>query len=102
MLKYGLTASFLMLASAAYAQNEGADAAAAGAEVYEIQCSGCHGRRLRDPTVGIDLRELKADERDRFDTGVLYGNGQMPGWQGILTDEEIDQLWAYIRANAYE
>jgi hypothetical protein len=24
----------------------------------------------------------------------------MPPWKGVVTDEEIDQLWHYIRANA--
>jgi len=26
----------------------------------------------------------------------------MPPWKDVLSDAEIDQLWAYIRANAYE
>ena len=74
----------------------------AGAAVYDMHCSGCHGQRLRNPTIGFDLRELKADERERFDVGVLDGKGMMPPWRGTLEQAELDQLWAYIRAYAYE
>ena len=31
---------------------------------------------------------------------VLDGKGQMPPWRGVLGETELDQLWAYIRANA--
>jgi mono/diheme cytochrome c family protein len=31
---------------------------------------------------------------------VHNGKNQMPPWKGVLTDEQIDQLWHYIRANA--
>jgi mono/diheme cytochrome c family protein len=33
---------------------------------------------------------------------VRDGRNQMPPWKDVLSDAEIDQLWAYIRANAYE
>jgi mono/diheme cytochrome c family protein len=29
---------------------------------------------------------------------VLNGKGQMPPWRGALTEEEIETIWAYIRA----
>ena len=47
-----------------------------------------------------DLRDLGANDRARFDTAVLEGRGQMPAWQGVLTPQEIDQLWTYVRGNA--
>jgi mono/diheme cytochrome c family protein len=31
---------------------------------------------------------------------VTDGKGQMPPFAGTLTDEEIDQVWAYIRSKA--
>lgn len=74
----------------------------AGAAVYETNCSSCHGARLRNPGGSFDLRELKEDERERFDASVLDGIRMMPAWRGTLTEEELDQLWAYIRAYAYE
>lgn len=40
--------------------------------------------------------------RARFGKFVMEGKGQMPPWQGTLNQTEVDQLWAYIRANAYD
>jgi mono/diheme cytochrome c family protein len=48
------------------------------------------------------LRRLTANDRAKFDTTVRNGRNQMPPWKGALSDEEIDELWAYIRANAIE
>ena len=50
----------------------------------------------------FDLRRLKADERPRFDNSVRNGKNQMPPWKGVLSDDEIDQLWHYIRAHAFQ
>jgi len=84
----------------AHAQDQ--EAVDAGAAVYDTNCSSCHGARLRNPGGSFDLRELKADERERFDTSVLDGKRMMPAWRGTLTEEQLGQLWAYIRAYAYE
>lgn len=74
----------------------------AGAAVYENYCSGCHGPRLRNPGTSFDLRELTADERERFDAGVLDGKNMMPPWRGTISEEALDQLWTYVRSYAYE
>jgi mono/diheme cytochrome c family protein len=47
-----------------------------------------------------DLKLLRADQRARFDDIVRDGKGQMPAWTGIITNEQIDQIWAYIRSRA--
>jgi mono/diheme cytochrome c family protein len=73
----------------------------AGAQLYEEHCMGCHGEKLKAPGTSFDLRKLSADDRPRFDKFVLDGKGQMPPWRGTLTQAELDQLWAYIRAHAY-
>ena len=67
-----------------------------------MHCSGCHGARLRNTGTTFDLRELTEGERARFDIGVMDGKNMMPPWRGTVTDENLDQLWAYIRAYAYE
>jgi mono/diheme cytochrome c family protein len=74
----------------------------AGGALYEEHCMGCHGEKLRNPGTTFDLRKLTADQRPRFDKFVMEGKGQMPPWQGTLSQAELDQLWAYIRANSYE
>ena len=55
---------------------------------------------LINPGTTFDLRRLGADERTRFDKAVTDGKGQMPAWGGVLSPEEFDQLWAYIRSKA--
>jgi mono/diheme cytochrome c family protein len=74
----------------------------AGEGVYNNYCSTCHGEKLVSSGQTFDLRRLRADERARFESSVNNGKGQMPPWKGALTDEEIDQLWHYVRAHAYE
>ena len=71
-----------------------------GEEVYDEHCASCHGEKLTSTGAIPDLRELGADDRARFDKAVLEGRGQMPAWQGVLTTEEIEGLWAYIRSSA--
>lgn len=74
----------------------------AGENVYNTNCQICHGEQLVNTGQTFDLRRLKENERARFDNSVRNGKNQMPPWKGKLTDEEIDQLWHYIRANAYQ
>jgi hypothetical protein len=56
--------------------------------------------RLARPQASHQRRELGAADRARFDTAVLEGRGQMPPWQGVLSAQDFDQLWAYIRHHA--
>ena len=60
--------------------------------------SGC-----RIPGSSFDLRGLHPNERPRFEASLLNGKGtQMPSWRGTLSETEIEQLWAYVRENAYD
>jgi mono/diheme cytochrome c family protein len=74
-----------------------------GADVYDDRCATCHGDDLQsNPGGAFDLRRLRADEHERFVNSVLHGKNSMPSWQGVLTAEQIEDLWAYIRAHAYQ
>jgi mono/diheme cytochrome c family protein len=75
-------------------------AADTGRDVYAEHCAQCHGERLMATGAAPDLKLLRADQRARFDQMVRDGKGQMPAWAGMITDEEIDQVWAYIRSRA--
>jgi mono/diheme cytochrome c family protein len=75
---------------------------AAGENVYNTRCAICHGDDLVNSGQTFDLRRLKANERPRFDNSVRNGKNQMPPWKGVLSDDEIDQLWHYIRAHAFQ
>jgi mono/diheme cytochrome c family protein len=50
----------------------------------------------------FDLRRLTAGDRARFENSVRNGKNQMPPWKGVVSDTEIDEVWHYIRANAYQ
>jgi mono/diheme cytochrome c family protein len=78
-------------------------AAARGARLYDKYCATCHGDDLQNNSgVAFDLRRLKADEHARFVNSVLHGKNAMPSWQGVLAPPQLEDLWAYIRAHAYE
>jgi len=72
----------------------------AGEMLYEEHCSSCHGEKLRSSGAIPDLRELGAGDRPRFDKIVTDGKDQMPSWQGVISEQGMDQLWAYIRSRA--
>jgi mono/diheme cytochrome c family protein len=97
-LRASLIVGALAVASAALAQDRAK--IQAGAEVYAARCAMCHGERLRATGGAYDLLQLRPDERARFDQAVNDGKGQMPPWGGVLSAEEIDQLWAYLRSRA--
>ena len=85
---------------AALAQDQ--DKIAAGAQTFNEYCSTCHGDNLVNTGQTFDLRRLKATDRARFENSVLNGKNQMPPWKGALGAQEIDAIWNYIRANAFE
>jgi mono/diheme cytochrome c family protein len=98
ILRASLIVGALVVVSVALAQDRAK--IAAGAEVYTAHCAACHGERLRAAGGAYDLLKLRPDERERFDRAVNDGKGQMPPWGGVLSPDEIDQLWAYIRSRA--
>jgi mono/diheme cytochrome c family protein len=98
LLPASLLIGALTIVAAALAQDRAK--IQAGAEFYAERCSACHGDRLRVTGGAFDLLKLRPDERERFDKAVNDGKGQMPPWGGVLSPEEIDQLWAYVRSRA--
>jgi mono/diheme cytochrome c family protein len=74
-----------------------------GERLYAKYCATCHGDDLQNNTgVAFDLRRLTADEHPRFVNSVQHGKNAMPSWQGVLTSEQIDDLWAYIGEHRYQ
>jgi mono/diheme cytochrome c family protein len=67
-----------------------------GAEIYERNCSPCHGARMLDPQGASDLRKFPNDQRERFINSVTRGKNQMPPWGDLLKPEQIAALWAYV------
>src|SRR5437764_3464846 len=73
----------------------------AGEAIFNDYCATCHGQSLVSSGQTFDLRRLTANDRARFQNSVLNGKNQMPPWKGVLADEQIEQLWHYIRNNTY-
>ena len=69
-----------------------------GAEIYERNCSPCHGSRMLDAQGAFDLRKFPPDQKSRFVTSVTKGKNTMPPWGSAFKPEEIDALWAYVMA----
>ena len=91
-----------LIAALAFAQPVFAQDAAkvrGGERVFNTYCATCHGDNLVSTGQTFDLRKLRADERPRFENSVTNGKGQMPPWKGVVSQEDIDLLWNYIRAN---
>jgi mono/diheme cytochrome c family protein len=72
-----------------------------GTALYAQHCSHCHGFGMVNAgNVVPDLREFPKDNKQRFVDTVAHGkNNRMPPWGDVLSPEEIDELWAYIRTN---
>lgn len=82
-----------------------------GAEIFEIQCASCHGDDgLGDGPAGASLNPVPAPVAhtsqmmsDAYlfwrtnDGGADFGSA-MPAWKGILSDDEVWSVIAYIRA----
>jgi mono/diheme cytochrome c family protein len=71
---------------------------AAGAELYAVNCSPCHGTRMLDPSGAFNLRKFPPDAKERFLASVTKGKNQMPPWGDFFKPEQLDELWAYIMA----
>jgi mono/diheme cytochrome c family protein len=90
-----------MLAAPAPAQEResfGKEQVKLGAGIYERNCSPCHGPRMLDSQVPVDLRKFPPDQKERFITSVTKGKNQMPPWGGLFKPEEIEAIWAYVMA----
>ena len=69
-----------------------------GADIYAQNCSPCHGARMLDPNSAFDLRTFPPAEKNRFVNSVTRGKNQMPPWGDLLQPDDIEALWAYVRA----
>ncbi|MBI5838542.1 MAG: cytochrome c [Chloroflexi bacterium] len=86
----------------------GADAAAAGAEVFKTNCESCHGPQghgdgpageALDPKPKNlpDLAAIATDDYLFWRISTGKEGTSMVAWKGTLTDEQIWQVVAFIR-----
>jgi mono/diheme cytochrome c family protein len=72
-----------------------------GRLIYARQCSRCHGYNMinNGGLIAFDLRKFPKDQHDRFVNAVAKGKApKMPPWGDVLSENEIEALWAYIQS----
>jgi mono/diheme cytochrome c family protein len=78
-----------------------------GRRTFQRTCSGCHGadaRGTRRPGLTKPPRDLtnpafQAEmSDDQLRQSIRLGKGQMPNFGGLMADEEITELIAFIRS----
>ena len=86
----------------------GADAAAAGAGAFKVNCASCHGEKgygdgpagaALDPAPKnlVEVAALAGDDYLYWRLNTGKEGTAMIAWKGVLTDEQIWQAVAYIR-----
>jgi mono/diheme cytochrome c family protein len=85
-------------ASAEDAQKFAAGQISAGAEIYAVNCSPCHGSRMQERGTAFTLREFPHDQRERFVNSITRGKNQMPPYGDFFKPDQLEALWAYVVA----
>jgi len=96
MRKATMTLVLALAAAPAQANDFPPELIARGADIYERNCSPCHGPRLIGDESAFDLRKFPRDQRERFVNSVTRGKNAMPPWGDLLKPDDIDALWAYV------
>ena len=81
-----------------------AAAVAAGAALYDGNCSQCHGIHAVSGGVLPDLRKLTREKHDMF-LGILYGGrvpDGMPSFAEALKPEQVEQVHQYLIKRAHD
>lgn len=68
--------------------------ATAGADVFATNCAACHGADGTGGT-GADLTAEEQSDQELVET-ILYGEGSMVGFEGLLEDQEIADVIAFV------
>lgn len=70
-------------------------------ELYAETCSSCHGNDLRGTTLGTPLLGVELENGESVNDikrSISVGNpeAEMPAWENILSDEQIQSLSIYV------
>jgi mono/diheme cytochrome c family protein len=99
-LALGLIAAFALPTSAAPQKPE--DHAKAGAALFsEKGCTYCHGTVGQGAKKGPALTDLGKDKTwtdEKISSQILNGGQKMPPFQDSVTDDEVKDLIAWLRA----
>jgi mono/diheme cytochrome c family protein len=75
------------------------DNVALGKELFEGQCTGCHGRNAY-PGKAPTLKPEKLTPEDVY-LRVAYGFQKMPPWEDVFTEEELMAITAYVKSDRF-
>jgi len=68
-----------------------------GAVVFSENCSTCHGTTGHGGSGGPDLRTMPlAQSEEGAIQQVTHGGGGMPPFEGVLSEEEIENVASYV------
>jgi mono/diheme cytochrome c family protein len=71
-----------------------------GREVYELHCQSCHGvdgRSIEPGTPDFSRGESLFAPDSELVRELREGGGMKPAYRGMLTDEELRDVVAYVR-----
>lgn len=69
----------------------------AGEVLYDQHCAGCHGASGAGTYAGPPLAVASMSDEELLDQ-VLEGSGRMPGFAEKLSDDDLADLIAFLRA----
>jgi mono/diheme cytochrome c family protein len=96
----GIALGVMVILGAPYAVAQDAALIASGKAVYAENCAVCHGDNLEPIPPAADLRKLRPAQKATFNTVVLNGKApEMPAWKGIVTEPQLEELWAFIQSS---
>ncbi len=94
-------ALLVVAATTAFAADTPADVKAGAALFRDKGCSYCHGTDLHGTKKAPALAEIRNDKNwpaAKMTDQILSGGQKMPPFRDSLSDEEIAQLVAFLRA----
>jgi mono/diheme cytochrome c family protein len=100
-LSYIISLVFAIQTGAAHAAVPAAGKADAGAASFKRYCAGCHSvdpeHKLMGPTLCSEMRGLHRKTTKDVRDIIVQGNGHMPRFGSLLSEQELTDLLAYIR-----
>lgn len=67
-----------------------------GRQTYKQLCLRCHGPEMNGGNNTFNLRLFPLEQKERFFNSVMNGKRAMPAWKGVLSGEDVTNLWAYV------
>src|SRR5262252_7193412 len=76
-----------------------------GYQLYNSYCFRCHGTDVTESSLAPDLKRFVAvmNPKDFLSVALKGREDQgMPAWAGFLSDEEIQQIYQYVKVRSLE